>query len=147
MGYEESLKKAIGGEYNAAEFMIDNYLPVVIKREHFKLMREHITKQMKAQTFEKAFHKICTKYLYKYSQFDLMANYLWFHHRDEYSWHIMDWQQTKHPRFKKRMTNRTEVLKMNRPIESLMKHYHHFDFPDYAFKIIGDYYCLVNDLF
>ena len=123
--------------------MITNNLPVLIKREHIKPMREHITKQKKAKTFEEAFHKICAKE--KYSQFDIMAHYLWFHHRDEYSWHFMDWQQTKHPRFKKRMTSREEVLKMNRPIESLMKHYHHFDFPDYAFKLIGDYFCLVND--
>jgi hypothetical protein len=99
---------------------------------------------MKANTFEEAFHKICSKYLFKYSQFDIMIHYLWFYHRDEYSWHIIDWQQTKNSRFSKRMTNRDEVLKMNRPIENLMKHYHHFDFPDYVFKLIGDYYCLVS---
>ena len=144
MGWEESLKEAIGGDYNTAEFMIINSFPVLIKREHFKPMRDHITKQMKAKTFEEAFHKICSKYPFKYSQFDLMGHYLWFHHRDEYSWHIIDWQQTKNCRFSKRMTNRDEVLKMNRPIENLMKHYHHFDFPDYVFKLIGDYYCLVS---
>ena len=99
---------------------------------------------MKAATFEEAFHKICSKYLKKYSQFDLIAHYLWFNHRDEYSWHLVDWRQTRHPAFSKLMTDREEVLKMNRPIESLMKHYYHFEFPDYAFKLIGDYYGLVT---
>ena len=144
--WEESLNETIGGGYNVAEFMVANSFPILIKREHFKPMREHITKQMKANTFEEAFHKVCTKYLGKYSQFDMMIHYLWFHHRDEYSWHLIDWEQTRHPRFTKRMTNRKEVLSMNRPIEYLMKHYHHFHFPDFAFKLIGDYYCLVSDL-
>jgi hypothetical protein len=36
MGWEESLKEAIGGDYNIAEFMVINSFPVLIKREHFK---------------------------------------------------------------------------------------------------------------
>ena len=120
--------------------------PVMVKRKHFKPMREHITKRMKAATFEEAFHKICSKYLKKYSQFDLIAHYLWFDHRDEYSWHIVDWNQTRHPAFSKPMTNRKEVLAMNRPIQGVMKHGNHHTFSDNMFKLIGDYLCLVSRL-
>ena len=44
------------------EFMVVNGFPVIIKREHFALIRKHITKQMNAETFEDAFYKICSKY-------------------------------------------------------------------------------------
>lgn len=118
--------------------------PVMVKRIHFELMRKHITKQMKSDSFEEAFHKICTKYSSKYTQFDLMAHFLWFYHREEYSWHIADWRQTKHPAFTKIMTDREEVLKMNKPIQGVMKHGNHHIFSDYIFKLSGDYLCVVS---
>jgi len=118
--------------------------PVMVKREHFKPMREHITKRMKADTFEQAFHKICSKYPFKYSQFDLMAHYLWFYKRDEYSWHLVNWTQSRHPAFNRLMTEKKEVLEMNRPIQGVMKHGNHHVFSDYIFKLIGDYLCVVG---
>lgn len=118
--------------------------PIIIKREHFRLMREHIKSRMKAKTFEQAFHKICTKYLNKYSQFDLIGHYLWFHHRDEYSWHLTDWRETGHPAFTKIMTDHKEVLEMNKPIQGVMKHAFHQTFSDYIFKLTGDYLCFVS---
>ena len=143
-GWETSLNESIGGEYNIGEFMVVIGFPVMVKRKHFKPMREHITKRMKAANFEEAFHNICSKYTARYSQFDIMAHYLWFNHRDEYSWHIADWRQTRHPAFSKLMTDREEVLKMNRPIQGVMKHGNHHTFSDYIFKLSGDYLCVVS---
>ena len=97
---------------------------------------------MKASTFEEAFHKICSNY--PYSQFDLIAHYLWFNHRDEYSWHLADWKQTHHPAFSKRMSEHEDVLAMNRPIQGIMKHGNHHTFSDYIFKLTGDYLCVVS---
>jgi len=118
--------------------------PVLIKREHFKPMRDHITRQMKVETFEQAFYKICSQYPRKYSQFDLMIHYLWFFKRDEYSWHIVDWRQSRRPSLYKLMTEREEVLKMNRPILGVMKHTNHQKFSDYVFKYVGDFLCVVR---
>jgi hypothetical protein len=139
------LEEAIGGGYSIGEFMVVIGFPVIVKREHFKQMRDHITDRMNSDTFEEAFHKICSKYNNHYSQFDLIAHYLWFHKRDEYSWHLNDWQQSKHPAFKKRMSDKEEVLKMNRPIQGLMKHGNHLVYSDYLFKLAGDYLCVASE--
>lgn len=134
----------IGGEYNIGEFMFINGFPFMVKREHFKPMREHITKRMKSETFEEAFFKICTKYPGKYSQFDLMGHYLWFHYRDHYSWHLVDWRVSLHPGFSSLISTHPDVLKMHRPIQGVMKNGYHHVFDDIIFKLIGDYYCAVS---
>lgn len=77
-GWSDSLEEAIGGGYSIGEFMVVIGFPVMVKREHFSLMRDHITRRMGASSFEQAFNKICTKYNHRYSQFDLIAHYLWY---------------------------------------------------------------------
>jgi len=141
------LEEAIGVEYKVGEFMIVLGFPVMVKREHFKPMREHITRRMNAKNFEEAFYKICSKYVGKYSQFDLIGHYLWFNHRDDYSWHLNDWRQSRHPAFSKLMSDRPEVLEMNRPIQGVMKHGSHHSFSDFIFKLSADYMCLVSFAF
>jgi len=42
------------------------------------------------------------------------------------------------------MTEKKEVLEMNRPIQMIMKPGNHFTFSDYMFKLIGDYLCVVS---
>lgn len=62
MGFEESLSEVLGVDYFVGEFMVLSGFPIVIKREHFKPIREFISRRMKVDTFEQAFYKICSKY-------------------------------------------------------------------------------------
>eukprot|EP00112_Aurelia_sp_Birch-Aquarium-sp1_P013758 Seg2934.4 transcript_id=Seg2934.4/GoldUCD/mRNA.D3Y31 product="hypothetical protein" protein_id=Seg2934.4/GoldUCD/D3Y31 len=77
------------------------YFPVIIKTEHLKEMREVLSKEQN-KTFEEIYHDsrpdgndrcIC--------QFSFMCNYVWYHHREEYSWHLQmnpngDWYGKRH---------------------------------------------------
>ena len=56
----KKISEAIGIEA-IGEFMVKNSFPILIKRIHFKMIRDHITKQMNARTFEQAFNLICRK--------------------------------------------------------------------------------------
>ena len=118
--YNGCLKEAIGYE-SIGEFMVVIGFPVLIKREHFKPMRELFTKNMKAKTFEEAWFKMCSKYKI-YSQFDIIVHYLWFYKRDEYSWHFVDAAKANHKAFRERATNDEAVLRKNEPLIGLMKH-------------------------
>lgn len=142
----ESLEEAIGGE-KVGEFMIDRGFPIIIKSKHFRAIREHIIQRMKSNSFEEAFYKICSKYnSNRYSQFDLMIHYLWNFKREEYSWHISDYEQTNHPEFSQRMTDKIEVLKANVPIASLAKHGVHLKWPTPTLDLAYDYLCVASDL-
>jgi len=135
-----------------AEFMSDNAFPVIIKRNHFKLIREYITEKLNASTFEEAFKFICSKLKGKYTQFDLLVHYLWKFKKDEYSWHLRDWDAGKfkqHVLFHKRLSNNPKVIELNRPIIQVMKHLpiHKSTYPKFNldfFKIIYDYLCLAS---
>ena len=76
--------KAIG-KPEVANFM--TYFPVVIKREHFLPMREHIKRHMNKSSFLEAFDEIQKT---TYSQFCIMMNYLFWFHRHEYVWSILE---------------------------------------------------------
>lgn len=84
----EITSRAHGGGGGVGQFMTDYSFPVMVKTSHFPQMRETITANMGAATFEEAFHKICDNNYSAYSQFNIIANFLWKHLRDEYSWHI-----------------------------------------------------------
>jgi hypothetical protein len=74
-------KKCIG------EFMIN--FPVVIKTSHFEDMRRHIISHMNVSSFEEAFRRMLDLYERgAYSQFNIMATYLWYYKHNEYTWHI-----------------------------------------------------------
>jgi len=62
--------------------------PVTVKTQHMKEMRERLSKQ-----FRKDFGAVFKDSAFKgkpscICQFSLMCNYLWYYHRDEYSWHL-----------------------------------------------------------
>jgi len=65
-------------------------------------------------------------------QFDLLVHYLWKFKKDEYSWHLRDWDAGKfkqHDLFHKRLSNNPKVIELNRPIMAVMKHLpNHKDF-------------------
>ena len=75
-------------------FLCMTYFPVIIKRSHLKLIRDHITRHLNKTNFNEAFAELyqhSTKVDNErraYSQFNIMCSYLWYHHRDEYYWSI-----------------------------------------------------------
>ena len=81
-------KKAIGGHELVGTFMTSFSFPLVVKTSHLAQMREDIARNVGKATFEEAFHTICDGSKKRYSQFDIMFNYLWYHKRDEYFWNI-----------------------------------------------------------
>ena len=143
--FSKSLNDVIG-EDPVGEFMTVIGFPVLIKRENFKLIREHITKRMKVDTFEEAFKLICDKYEREYSQIDLMIHYLWYYNRDDYSWHIKDVSNANDKIFRKRMTSDPIVLSKDRPIIGVMKHANHLKYSLDLFNLIYDYVCLASDM-
>ncbi|RNA41712.1 hypothetical protein BpHYR1_040508 [Brachionus plicatilis] len=141
-----SIKEALGVD-PLGEFMNRGNFPIIIKRNHFKQIRMHITKTMATRTFEEAFHSICSKYKGQYSQFDLLVHYLWYFKRNEYSWHLKDVLEFGHYRMPKRATNDTDVIQMNnKPMISVAKHAGSLlNYPNYMFKIMFDYMCVASD--
>ena len=62
--------------------------PMVLNTSHIAQMREDITRNLGAASFENAFYMLCSNKTTSYSQFDIIYNYLWYNKRGEYKWHI-----------------------------------------------------------
>ena len=120
-GFLESVYSTLGVK-PVAEFMIASGFPIMIKRSHFKEIRDHITAYTRSRTFEEAFYKICSRWAMKYSQFDLIGNYLWHFKRDQYSWHINDAVVAKHPKLYSIISKDPDILAANVPMVGVMKH-------------------------
>jgi len=66
-----------------------SYFPVVIKREHLVGVREAILNaHPEFGFFDQFFIELNKKYPKQFSQFGIMFDHIWRHHRDEYSWHF-----------------------------------------------------------
>ena len=65
-------------------------------------MRQHITAHLNATSFEMAWRLMLTNvgddHSREYSQFVIMATYLWHHHHDDYAWRINSVRQRHHKR-------------------------------------------------
>ena len=61
-----------------------SYFPVIIKRVHLHLMREHISKMHHGKSFDDVFRDRNGIY----SQFNVMCAYMFYFHRDEYVWYM-----------------------------------------------------------
>ena len=62
-----------------------NYFPVIIKTEHLRQMIDHIQKLHNA-SFQTVFGRLLQRG--RYSQFNIMANYLWVYHRSDYEFRL-----------------------------------------------------------
>jgi hypothetical protein len=77
---------------------------------------------------------------------------LWKFKKDEYSWHLRDWNAAEfkhHDTYHKRLSNDPKVIELNRPIIQIMKHLpiHKSTYPKFNldfFKLIHDYLCLAS---
>mmetsp|Transcript_14383 Transcript_14383/g.25285 ORF Transcript_14383/g.25285 Transcript_14383/m.25285 type:complete len:304 (-) Transcript_14383:51-962(-) len=119
------------------EFMVVTGFPIVVKAGHLKDMRRAIVKNVLGKDlvedklvgglFEEAFIKIVQSG-HLYSQFDLMMNFVWERHRDEYHWILRDQKRVNHPAFGKgRLSDHPDALAMDvidsvNPHIGLMKH-------------------------
>ena len=63
------------------------YFPVIIKRTHLSLIRDHIARTHNL-SFDQVFAKLSR--LAFYSQFNIMCAYLYYYQRDEYVWYLHD---------------------------------------------------------
>ena len=63
-----------------------NYFPVIIKVKHFAAVRDYIS-SVHEKSFDEVFSSIAHS-TPSFSQFNIIANYLWHFHRDEYVWHM-----------------------------------------------------------
>lgn len=65
------------------------YFPVVIKRVHLQQLRKYV-EALHGKSFDEAFRNFSTSAAdpKTFSQFNIMCNYLWYHHRDEYAWSL-----------------------------------------------------------
>ncbi len=60
------------------------YFPVIIKTRHLKSLRRHV-EILHGMSFNNYYKLLARE---PYSQFNIMCNYLWHHHPNEYSWHV-----------------------------------------------------------
>lgn len=64
-----------------------SYFPVVVKRSHIIEMRQWFEKRHNS-TFETFFKQMTKKFTGRYSQFNIMCQWLWDNKHDEYSWRL-----------------------------------------------------------
>ena len=83
--WEDTTKNFVG-EKEVMQCM--STFPVMIKTQHMVQMRESLSKQ-RGKSFDEVFRDSAQgKIAWCICQFSLMCNYVWYHHRDEYSWHL-----------------------------------------------------------
>jgi hypothetical protein len=140
-GWEKAAVSAVGGD-PLGEFMIALGFPFIVRREHFAPFRAHISRMAfgNETAFDAAFHRICSTYK-TYSQFDMLAFYLWRYHRDEYAWHIRDNDEAHHPALNSRMSSDPEVLAVKSPKIGVMKHQGHRGFES-MFGLLYTFVCV-----
>lgn len=67
-----------------------SYFPIVFKVTHIINMRKHV-EQLHKKSFLEVF-KIAPKAVYTattcFCHYSIMCNYVWYHHRDSYAWHL-----------------------------------------------------------
>ena len=126
--------------------MVASAFPVLMKREHFPLLRAHMIKTTGTNTFEEAFYKVATgnAAFTTLCQFDIMVNYLWYFHRNEYSWHFKDAALNHVPYINAfNSLNDPELRETHHsPVMYISKNGGHTNF---AFSFVADFVCLFSN--
>ena len=66
-----------------------SYFPIIVRRNHLREIREAMLRQHpEYPCFDDLFAAMIRKEFTFYSQFVIMFDYIWLHHRDEYDWHF-----------------------------------------------------------
>ncbi len=109
-------------------FKFMSYFPVTIKVEHLIEMREYVA-HLHNKTFLEVF-EIFSIVPSDFSQFNILGNYCWYFHRDEYQFHALhsphrfSWQETQFTHSMKYFDiNITADMKKPFPASSM--HYRH----------------------
>ncbi|CAN0257895.1 unnamed protein product, partial [Scytosiphon promiscuus] len=82
--------QAVGGGEDVSSFMHVYSFPVVLRASDLPSMRAGIAENLGTETFDDAFHMICSPGAGSYSQFNIILNYMWYNMRDSYAWHLAD---------------------------------------------------------
>ena len=87
-------------KYNTRQFLkleevmrAMTYFPVIIKVKHLAAVRDYISK-VHEKSFDDVFCSIACSQR-EYSQFNIIATYLWYFHREEYVWHMEERMDNK----------------------------------------------------
>ena len=88
--------------------------PVMVKTEHMQQMRKDLSKLHGGKPFDEIFRDALEPTGsgdYLVCQFSIMCNYLWYYHRDEYSWRMQmvpngDWRINKKEKIMKEQVDR-----------------------------------------
>ena len=67
-----------------------HYFPVTFKTAHIREFRDYVTK-LHGKDFKNVFAEASSKskvHRSCYCHFSMMCNYMWYHHRNEYAWHL-----------------------------------------------------------
>lgn len=106
-----------------------SYFPVIMKRKHFPMLRDHICRTADRTDFNEVFQYFSEPH--QYSQFSIFCNYLWYFHRDEYEWRFMEdppgWIKNGHPGVFIGQTNNYSHVNENntRPVVKTFIHYNY----------------------
>ena len=81
------------GEYvlgckQVIQFM--SHFPVTFETAHIRLFREFVA-QLHGKNFTQVIDEATQKlnvHKHCYCHYSMMCNYVWYHHRDEYAWHL-----------------------------------------------------------
>ena len=105
-----------------------SYFPVIIKTAHFKMIRDYISRQ-NGKPFNEVFREFSKNN--QYSQFNIICNYLWYFHPDEYEWRFWEdppgWVASGNPNTAPGQTKNYSHITFNntRPIIKAFIHYRH----------------------
>ena len=92
--------------------------PVMIKTEHMRQMRKEVSKLHGGKPFDEIFRD-SAKSASCICQFSFMCNYLWYYHRDEYSWRMQmvpngDWRINKKDKIREQQVDREYYYDSNK---------------------------------
>merc|ERR1712086_1092950 len=88
--YPHATQMALG-KPEAAKFT--SYFPMVLWRKHLAEARQHIMTHMNCSSFEAAFSIFAATGM---SEFNIIFNFLFHFHHDDYSWHFQETPERSH---------------------------------------------------
>ncbi len=121
-------------------FRCMSYFPVIIKTEHLRFLRQFV-RDKHGIGFNEFFRDFLAGK--PYSQFNIMCNYLWHHHRDEYSWHVQLYGKPGVIRDAMRLSRNHFTDEQLRPIPRVAIHtnYHYVRSEGLPNKLMAMGYC------
>ncbi len=129
------------GKNQIGEFMVAGAFPFIVKKEHFAEIRDYVAKHLGVANFHDAWPKICEVggNNNKYSQFNIIATYLWYFRHDEYHWIVR--QPRGHPGVGALNPPVPGIEAYDEPFAGITKHAGHGHCSEWML-LMADYICV-----